>query len=72
MKTCSDEEIKNYNLELILESAGCIGGNYQEQDIKLQILRESKNYFPEQEYQIYENYILNWNKPKIKTKKTEI
>jgi hypothetical protein len=49
---------------LIVNSAGWIGGNYTERDIKASILRDSAHLFTEEEYTELYNKI--YQKEKIK------
>lgn len=46
----TEVQIKDYNCMLIGNSAGWIGGNYTERDIKGSILRQSAHLFTEEEY----------------------
>lgn len=45
----SKEYVGNYNISLIANSGGWIGGSYTEQDIKLSILRDHWNKFTDSE-----------------------
>ena len=46
----TEVQIKDYNCILIANSAGWIGGDYTERDIKASILRDSAHLFTEEEY----------------------
>ncbi len=60
----TEVQIKDYNCMLIANSAGWIGGNYTERDIKASILRDSAHLFTEEEYTELYNKI--YPKEKIK------
>lgn len=47
----SKEEIKNINTGIIINSAGWIGGDYTEKDIKIRSLSKNSHYFSEKEYE---------------------
>src|SRR5574344_1322429 len=49
-RNLTEEEIESYNLQLISNSAGWIGGNYSEYDIKASVLRNNIEYLTEEEY----------------------
>ena len=49
-RTWTDVQIKDYNCALIVNSAGWIGGDYTEHDIKASILRDSAHLFTEELY----------------------
>ena len=63
-RTWTEVQIKDYNCMLILNSAGWLGGNYTERDIKASILRDSAYLFTEEEYAELYNKI--YPKEKIK------
>jgi hypothetical protein len=65
-KRYTSDEIANYNSMLIINSAGWIGGDYTEKDIKLAILRDNRKFFLEKEYVDYYNKILDDQKILIK------
>jgi hypothetical protein len=60
----TEVQIKDYNCMLIFNSAGWIGGDYTERDIKASILRNSAHLFTEEEYTELYNKI--YQKTKIK------
>lgn len=49
-RSLTEEEIESYNLQLIIDSAGWIGGDYSEYDIKACVLRHNKQYLTDEEY----------------------
>jgi len=63
-RTWTEVQIKDYNCMLIGNSAGWIGGDYTERDIKKSILRDSAHLFTEEEYAELYNKI--YSKEKIK------
>ncbi len=60
----TDVQIKDYNCMLLVNSAGWLGGNYTEKDIKASILRDSAHLFTEEEYT--EQYNKIYAKQKVK------
>ena len=62
----TEVQIKDYNCVLILNSAGWLGGNYTERDIKGFILRDSAHLFTEEEYNELYNKIYQKEKIIIK------
>ncbi len=63
-RTWTAVQIKDYNCALLGNSAGWIGGDYTERDIKASILRDSAHLFTEEEY--VELYNKIYPKEKIK------
>lgn len=63
-RTWTNVQIKDYNYALIINSAGWVGGDYTERDIKASILRDSAHLFTEEEYADLYNKI--YPKEKIK------
>ncbi len=52
----SENQIKDYNCQLLIDSAGWLGGNYTELDIKKSILSHNAEFFSKEEYEeLYNN-----------------
>lgn len=62
----TEAEIFNINCQIIANSAGWIGGNWTEKDIKLHYLKSNRSLFSQDEYQQYVDQILYSN---VKIKK---
>lgn len=58
-KPMTEAEIVSINCDIIANSAGWLGGNWTEKDIKLRFLRVNKNLFDDNEYQYYYDQIIN-------------
>jgi hypothetical protein len=58
-KPMTDAEIISINCDIIANSAGWLGGNWTEKDIKSRFLRVNKNLFNDDEYQYYYDQIIN-------------
>ena len=56
--TFTEEQIKDYNLNLIADSAGWLGGNYTERDLKISLLKDYDYLFTEEEYDELHDKIL--------------
>jgi len=58
-KPMTEAEIISINCDVIASSAGWLGGNWTEKDIKLRFLRVNQNLFDNDEYQYYYDQIIN-------------
>lgn len=46
----TEEQVHDWNTRLIIESAGWLGGDYTEHDIKFSVLRDNSELFSEEDY----------------------
>jgi hypothetical protein len=46
----TEEQVHDWNVRFIIESAGSLGGNYKEYDIKFSVLRDNYEIFSDEEY----------------------
>ena len=53
-------QIHNWNARLIIESAGWLGGDYTEYDIKFSVLRGNSEVFSDEEYATIKEEIQNY------------
>jgi len=50
-RSWTESQIKDYNINLIANSAGWLGGDYNERDIKRSLLRDNADLFSKEEYE---------------------
>lgn len=50
-RSWTESQVSNYNIDLIANTAGWIGGDYNEKDIKKYILRDTADLFSKEEYE---------------------
>jgi hypothetical protein len=53
----TEEQVHDWNARLIIESAGCLGGDYKEPDIKFTVLRDNSELFSEEDYAKIKYYL---------------